>query len=231
MTHFDSKNLLSPFQHGFHSKHSCETQLVNFTQEIFDNLQNCKHTELIKMDSSKAFDKVDHNLLIYKLFNLGINLNTVSWIKSFLQNRSQSVVVEGKQSSSVPVMSGVPQGSVLGPCLFLAYINDLSDSLRGKARHFADGAIVYLTINSQSDAQTLQDDLLKLKQWESYWSMEFYPDKCEGIHVTKQKNTLIFPYKLHNTELKSTEKAKYIGITISNDFDLKPHIENTTSKA
>ena len=104
MTHFDSNNLLSPFQHGFRSKHSCETQLVNFTQEIFDNLENGKHTDLIIMDFSKAFDKVDHNLIIYILFNLGINLNTVSWIKSFLQNRPQSVVVEGKQSSAVPVM-------------------------------------------------------------------------------------------------------------------------------
>ena len=83
---FDSNNLLSPFQHGFRSKHSCETQLVNFTQEIFDNHKNGKHTDLIIMDYSKAFDKVDHNLLIYKLFNLGINFNTVSWIKSFLPN-------------------------------------------------------------------------------------------------------------------------------------------------
>ena len=90
--------------------------------------------------------------------------------------------------------------------------------------------IVYLTINSQSDAQTLQDDLLKLEQWESDWSMEFNPDKCEVIHVSK-KNTLIFPYKLHNTELKSTENTKYLGVTISNDFNWKPHIENMTSKA
>ena len=161
MTHFDSNDLLSPFQNGFRSKHNCETQLVNFTQEVFENLENGKHTDLITMDFSKAFDKVDHNLLIYKLFNLGINLNTVSWIKSFLQIDHNPLL-----SSSVPVMSGVPQGSVLGPCLFLAYINDLADSLKSKARLFVDDTIVYLTINSQSDAQTLQDDLLKLEQWE-----------------------------------------------------------------
>ena len=95
---------------------------------------------------------------------------------------------------------------MLGPCLFLAYINDLPDSLKSKARLFADDTIVYLTINSQSDAQTLQDDLLKLEQWESNWTMEFNPDKCEVIHVTKKKDPIIFPYKLHNSELKSTEK-------------------------
>ena len=83
------------------------------------------------MDFSKTFDKVDHKLLIYKLFNLGVNLKTVSWIKSFLLNQNQSVVVEGKQSEAVPaVLSSIPQGCVLGPCLFLAYMDDLPDSLK-----------------------------------------------------------------------------------------------------
>ena len=89
MTHFDSHDILNPFQHGFRSKHTCETQLISFTQEIFDNLEKEKQTDLIVMDFSKAFDKVDHNLLIYKLFNLGVNLKRVSWIKSFLHDRSQ----------------------------------------------------------------------------------------------------------------------------------------------
>ena len=127
------------------------------------------------MDVSKAFDKVDHNLLIYKLFNMGLNLKSVSWIKSFLQNRNQSVVVEGKHFASVPVMSGGPQGSVSGPCLFLAYINDLPDSLKSRARLIADDTIVYLIINSPSDPETLQTDLHKLEEWESNWSMEFNP--------------------------------------------------------
>lgn len=231
MDHFDSNELLCPFQHGFRSKHSCETQLISFTQEIFDNLESGKQTDLIVMDFSKAFDKVDHNLLIYKLFNLGIDLKTVSWIKSFLKNRSQSVVVEGKQSPTVPVLSGVPQGSVLGPCLFLAYINDLPDSLKSRTRLFADDTIVYLTINSESDPEILQNDLKKLEQWESNWSMEFNPDKCEVIRVARKKNPIIYPYKLHNIELKTTENAKYLGITISQDLSWKSHIENVSCKA
>ena len=103
-------------------------------------------------------------------------------------------------------MSGVPQGSVLGPCRFLAYINDLPDSLKNKVRLFADDTIVYLT----SDPETLQIDLHKYEQWESNWSMEFNPDKCVVIRVTKKKNSIIFPYKIHNIELKSAENAKYI---------------------
>ena len=173
---------------------------------------------LYRIMISKAFDKVDHNLLIYKLFNLGVNLSTVSWIKSFLQSRSQSVVVEGKQPS-VPVMSGVPQDSVL------------PDSIKSRARLFADDTIVYMTISSRSDAQTLQDDLLKLEQWESDWSMEFNPDKCEVIRVTKKHNPIIYPYKLHNIELKATKNAKYLGVMINKEFSWKPDIENMTSKA
>ena len=128
-------------------------------------------------------------------------------------------------------MSGVPQDSVLGPCLFLAYINDLPDSIKSRARLFADDTIVYMKISSQSDAQTLQDDLLKLEQWESDWSMEFNPDKCEVIRVTKKHNPIIYPYKLHNIELKATENAKYLGVMINKEFSWKPHIENMTSKA
>ncbi|MCG8034729.1 MAG: reverse transcriptase family protein [Candidatus Thiodiazotropha taylori] len=231
MDHFDTHCLLNPFQHGFRSKHSCETQLIGFTQELFDNLEAGRQTDLIVMDFSKAFDKVDHNLLVYKLFNLGVNLKTVNWITSFLHNRTQTVVVEGKQSSAAPVLSGVPQGSVLGPSLFLAYINDLPDSLKSRARLFADDTIVYLTIKSPSDPEILQNDLHKLEKWEKDWSMEFNPEKCEVIRVSKKKNPILFPYKLHNVELKMTENAKYLGITFSQDLSWKTHIENISSKA
>ena len=122
---------------------------------------------------------------------MGLILKAVSWIKSFLQNRNQSVVVEGKQSPAVPVMSGVPQGSVLGHCLFLAYINDLPDSLKSRARLFADDTIVYLTINSPSDPATVQTDLHKLEKWESNWSLEFNPEKCVMIKTEKPKRKIL----------------------------------------
>ena len=130
-------------------------------------------------------------------------------------------------------MSGVPQGSVLEPCLFLAYINDLPDSLKSKARLFADDTIVYLTtcINSPSDPEILQADLHKLEKWESNRSTEFNYDKCEVLRINKKKDPIIFPYKLHNHELKSAETAKYLGITISKDLNWKSHIENVSSKA
>ena len=118
MTHFDSNDLLSPFQHGFRSKHSCETQLVNFTQEMFDNLENGKQADLIIMNFSKAFDKVDHNLLIYKLFNLGVNLNTVSWIKSFLQIDPSQLLLKVNSPHQYLSCQASPSDLYWGPVSF-----------------------------------------------------------------------------------------------------------------
>ena len=166
MTHFDKHRLLTPLQHGFRSKRSCETQLISFCTETYDSLDNGQQTDIIVMDFSKAFDKVDHHKLIYKLSQLGINIEVTTWIRSFLHNRSQRVAVEGQLSDELPVLSGVPQGSVLGPCLFLTYINDLPDSIKGKARLFADDTIVYLTVKSKQDCISLQNDLDRLESWE-----------------------------------------------------------------
>jgi hypothetical protein len=183
------------------------------------------------MDFSKAFDKVDHHKLIYKLKRLGVNSQATDWIKSFLSNRSQKVAVEGRYSDELPVLSGVPQGSVLGPCLFLAYINDLPQSIKCKARLFADDTIVYLTIKSATDTETLQKDLNRLEEWERDWAMEFNADKCEVLRITRKKSPIIYPYKLHNVELKTTSAAKYLGVTISKDLNWSQHIENISAKA
>ena len=114
------------------------------------------------MDFSKAFDKVGHKRLLEKLDFYGIRGKTNQWIKTFLQDRRQAVVVEGEMSEYVNVLSGVPQGSVLGPSLFLFYINDIHNNLNSIVRLFADDTICYLTIKSQEDAQTLQADLDRL---------------------------------------------------------------------
>ena len=231
MDFYDKNNILSPLQHGFRSKRSCETQLVSFTQEVFDSLDKGHQTDVIVMDFSKAFDKVDHHKLIHKLLSYGINTETSNWIRSFLQNRSQRVAIEGHLSRELPVLSGVPQGSVIGPCLFLSYINDLPESIKSKARLFADDTIVYLTISSQNDAQKLQSDLHKLEIWERDWSMEFNPDKCEVLRITRKKHPVIHSYTLHNIPLKPTDSAKYLGVNISKDLNWNQHINNITAKA
>ena len=113
MDYFDTHNILCPQQHGFRwSKHSCETQLIGFTKEIADSLDQGQQTDVIIMDFSKAFDKVDHHKLVHKLKHMGVNPYITTWSKDFLHNRSQQVLVDNKVSHSLPVLSGVPQGSV-----------------------------------------------------------------------------------------------------------------------
>ena len=136
------------------SNRSCETQLLEFVTDLIDTPRNTKQTDVIVMDFSKAFVKVPHNRLLLKLKYYGIRNNTLDWLKNFLNNRQQCVVVDGERSAPVPVLSGVPQGSVIGPALFLIYINDLPNGIKSKVRLFADDTIMYLTINNSEDYGT-----------------------------------------------------------------------------
>ena len=214
MNHLDIHNLLYPLQHGFRSKLSCETQLLTFTKECFDSMASGKQTDVAVMDFSKVFDKVDHQRLNLKLKRMGINNKTSNWIGAWLSHRFQRVVVDGHTSNSCPVLSGIPQGSVLGPCLILIYINDMPDTLKSNVRLFADDTIVYLTISVLTDCHTLHSDLHKLEKWEEEWLMSFNPNTCEIIHISRKQKPIIFQYTLHNQVLKSTNKAKYLGVTI-----------------
>ena len=195
-------------------------------------VQDRKQCDTVVMDFSKAFDKVSHDRLIYKLDRAGIDTNTRNWIKSFLSGRSQKVVVDGEKSDSVPVTSGVPQGSVLGPILFLLYIDDMPQYTRhSQVRLFADDTIMYLTITTEQDCEKLQEDLKRLEKWEEEWQMEFHPAKCNVLRITKKKTKVIFPYTLHAHVLEEVPSAKYLGVTISNDMNWQKHIDKTSSKA
>ncbi len=133
------------------------------------------------LDFSKAFDKVAHNRLLLKLRHCGVHGQTLSWIQDFLLDRSQCVVVDGEQSPPAPVTSGVPQGSVVGPVLFLVYVNDLPDCVSSSVRLFADDTVIYRhIIQTDADCQILQDDLKKLETWEALWQMEFHPSKMHS---------------------------------------------------
>lgn len=227
----EDQNILCPEQHGFRKGRSCETQLLGLVDEITYDLERGKQTDLVIMDFAKAFDKVSHSLLLHKLNYYGIRGHINAWIQDFLLQRQQAVVVDGAQSSYVPVESGVPQGSVLGPSLFLLYINDLPRQTSSRSRLFADDTICQRTILEPSDQLTLQQDICKLEEWEKTWNMSFHPDKCQILRVSRSRRKFEQPYTIHGHTLEVVENAKYLGVTISSDGTWDNHIRNTISKA
>jgi len=166
--------------------------------------------DVLVLDMAKAFDKVGHRRLLKKLEYYGIRGPTNIWINSFLSKRSQTVVFEGSSSYTAPVKSGVPQGSVLGPCMFLFFMNDLPDALTSQVRLFADDTLVYLTVNSQDDANRLQADLNKLAEWGQRWLMEFNAKKCQVLRVTRRRHILEHQYTLHGKNICQIPWCYYI---------------------
>lgn len=134
--------------------------------------------------------------------------------------------------SPVAVTSGVPQGSVLGPTLFLAFINDLPDYVQlSQVRLFADDTILYLAVSAVDECNKLQEDLLNLERWEKNWSMAFHPPKCNVLHITRKRNKLFHKYVLHGQTLESVPAAKYLGVTLTDDMTWNKHIDRISSSA
>ena len=141
--------------------------------------------------------------------------------------------MEKVKSTTAPVHSGVPQGSVLGPLLFLLYINDLPDvvSEGSTTRLFADDCALYRDIKTTEDARKLQDDLEQLQKWERDWLMEFHPKKCHVINITSKRNIIIHKYNIHGHTLEVVDSAKYLGLNIHKSLKWNDHINQMIKKA
>ena len=234
MKHLEQFNILSDAQHGFRKQRSCETQLIVTVHDIAKSLAAGEQVDAILLDFSKAFDKVPHQRLISKLRYYGIQGSTLNWIAAYLAGRTQQVAVEGVLSSPAPVTSGVPQGTVLGPLLFLLFINDMPDAVKNsKVRLFADDSLLYRSIKTKGDQALLQRDLDALAEWEKSWQMSFNPSKCNTIHIFhgKGKSPNPFNYKLHSQIIESVPSSKYLGVTISEKLTWSEHISNVTARA
>ena len=231
MSHFDRANILSDSQHGFRKYRSCETQLIQTIHDIAKSVNDKEQIDSILLDFSKAFDKVGHRKLILKLKHYGINGDILNWISDFLHDRTQRVVVRGTSSKHSAVISGVPQGTVLGPLLFLAYINDMPLEADSKLALFADDSYLYRKIMSPKDAEQLQKDLNKLVVWEQKWSMEFHPEKCKLLRITNKRKIIDTCYQIHGQEIEKVDKAKYLGLTLQKDLLWNTHISNICAKA
>ena len=164
--------MIADSQQGFSSGLSCQTNLLTFFDKIVDNMDQGNTVDVIYLDFQKAFDKVPHLRLIEKVKSLGINEQTVRWIKQWLQGRKQKVVINGFNSTWADVTSGVPQGSVLGPLLFLIYINDIDQGVKGLISKFADDTKLGGIIRTSSDMIDLQADMDILSEWSEKWQLK-----------------------------------------------------------
>lgn len=226
----DSNSFFHPAQHGFRKFYSCETQLLTFTHDLHVVLDRGSRTDCIFLDFSKAFDKVPHALLLHKLRNLNIDNNILNWIESFLTNRFQFVCANGTNSSLSSVNSGVPQGSVLGPLLFLIYINDLPMHVSSSISLYADDCVIYKEIINDSDISVLQTDINNVTQWCSEWHMELNTSKCRSMRVSRHNNTCP-SYNIINSPLLSVTSYKYLGVHLTNDLSWNLHVEYVTNSA
>ena len=232
INHFENHHILTDRQFGFRKGRSCESQLLLTLDDLARGLRDGEQIDAILLDFSKAFDRVPHERLLLKLNFLGVRGNLLSWIGDFLKGRTQRVILEGEKSNVAAVISGVPQGTVLGPLLFLAFINDLPECVSSQIRLFADDCLLYRPIKSQDDVKRLRDDLIELQAWEDRWLMSFNPDKCEVLRITnKRKHAIIANYSIRGSVLRTVNSAKYLGVTIAGNLSWKSHINNITKKA
>ena len=231
MTHLKQLNILKDYQHGFRKGRSCETQLIITVDEIAKSLDNRSQVDLLILDFSKAFDTVPHARLLKKLEHYGINELVLGWIRSWLLNRSQRVIIDGASSDEVSVRSGVPQGTVLGPLMFLIYINDIGEHITSNLRLFADDSLLYCAIDIPQDCLALQEDLDKLSQWSYKWQMSFNVSKCKSLSITRKRNPYLHQYTMNGQELESVKSHPYLGVELTQSLNWNNHINNITTKA
>ena len=184
--------------------------------------------DVVYLDFQKAFDKVPHQRLLLKLKAHGIGNDVINWIEKWLTHRKQRVIVDGEISNWKCVLSGVPQGSVLGPILFLIYINDLEDDISSKVLKFADDTKVFRKVTNDTDKQSLQEDLDKLVKWSEKWQILFNFGKCKHIHIGH--GNMDEEYKMGGAVLGRTTQEKDLGVTFSADMKVSEQCGIAASK-
>lgn len=229
----NENNILTPFQHGFRKGLSTVTQLVTVIHTFASILDKSGQIDVIFLDFRKAFDLVPHNKLIFKLKNIGLPEFIVNWVSAYLSNRTQFVDINGHCSSKLQVTSGVPQGSVLGPLLFLIYINDIVEVVPEYVgiRLFADDCVLYKEIVTMNDQQLLNTCLDNVYQWCKQWDMKLNSDKTVYMNITRKKNFFSFPYALQTHVLREVSVYKYLGVTITKNLSWNMHVSNICASA
>ena len=226
-------NLIYDKQSGFLPGHSTVYQLIDIYNQVCSAFDERKSTCIIFCDISKAFDRVWHSGLLFKLRQYGIDGNILNWITSYLMNRKQKCFVGSSFSDIKQVNAGVPQGPVLGPLFFLIYVNDITESLLSISRLYADDSSLAVSSNNVDYIEsTLNHDLNIISEWAHKWLVNFNPSKTEVLFFTVSKNNNARPSLMfNNVQLDFVKTHKHLGVTLSDDGTWHAHISNIVSSA
>lgn len=223
---------ISDSQHGFRRGRSIVTNLVPYISNVSNEVDSGRQVDAIYTDFSSAFDRVNHSILLRKLCGFGVDGPLLKWFESYLQQRPQSVSVNGFNSKTYFADTGVPQGSHLGPLLFIIFINDIVDKVSHcKVSLFADDLKIYKTIVSVVDCRQLQSDLDAILQWCRCNSMTLNANKCFHIKFTRKRKQLATEYKLDGTALAEVNEIRDLGVIVDSQLKFTSHINKSVTKA
>jgi hypothetical protein len=230
--HLLDKNFITKDQSGFLSGRSTVSQLCEMYHNLSLNMSNNLKSRIIFLDISKAFDQVWHHGLLHKINKIGITGRLYQWTTSYLSNRKQKVLINGKSSDWEYLRGGVPQGSVLGPLFFLVYINDLSEIVEDiNIRMFADDTCLFKSgKNLDEITNILNNNLLKIEQWAKHWLIKFSPEKTSNMIISYNRTTNNnIKLNFMNKEIALVENHKHLGIILTSDLSWNKHIEYITN--
>ena len=232
--HIKANVLATKRQHGFTTGKSTTTNLLEVLNVWSEALMHGIPVDVLYLDFSKAFDSVPHQRLMKVINSFGITGKASGWIKSFLSNRTQKVRVNGSESSWAPVLSGIPQGSILGPVLFSLFINDMPENIQSLISLFADDTKIHLPLSTDDSAKQLQDDLNLLETWSTVMQMKFHPKKCKVLHLGRtNKKEDYFMHTSNGTlhRLEETEVEKDLGVFTDHKLKFTDHCQNKINTA
>ena len=236
-SYFNVNHLITKNQSGFRPGDSTTNQLLYLVNEIHQAFERCKSLEVraVFLDISKAVDKVWHNGLIFKLKQNGVSGNLIMFFQNYLDNRNQQVVLNGCYSKYSLVESGVPQGSVLGPLLFLIYINDLERNTKSNIKFFADDTMLSIVKDPAISADDLNHGFDIIRQWACQWKMEFNPDpnkQATEVLFFCKKSSPNHPQLIFNgTAITKVNEQKHLGLILDSSLSFEKHLNEKFMKA
>lgn len=226
------KQSFSSSQHGFLKNRSTVSNLILLNEFTTDAMDMGAQVDVVYTDYSKAFDRIKHDLLLHKLSKIGIKGNLLRWFSSYILNRSQAVVINNYVSGWIRIPSGVPQGSLLGPLLFVIFVNDIDECFRtSQLLCFADDMKIISTITSYEDALALQADLVRLEEYCITNHLDLNPSKCTIVTFTRSNRPILFNYSLKGINLQRSSVVRDLGVIHDSKLLFNTHVDDIVSRA